>query len=55
MTQLHFSRQDESQADQRGLQYMTQAGYDPRAMLHVMEVLQQVTNEQGGREPERCW
>jgi len=52
MTQLHFSRADESQADLRGLQYMTQAGYDPRAMLHVMEVLQQVTNEQGGRPPQ---
>lgn len=52
MTQLHFSRQDESQADLRGLQYMTQAGYDPRAMLRVMEVLQQVTNEQGGRPPQ---
>lgn len=52
MTQLHFSRQDETQADLRGLQYMSQAGYDPRAMLHVMEVLEQVTREQGGREPE---
>ena len=52
MTQLHFSRADESQADERGLQYMTEAGYDPRAMLHVMEVLQQVTNEQGGRPPQ---
>jgi predicted Zn-dependent protease len=52
MAQLHFSRQDESQADQRGLQFMTQAGYDPRAMLKVMEVLLQVTKEQGGRQPQ---
>jgi predicted Zn-dependent protease len=52
MTQLHFSREDESQADQKGLEFMTEAGYDPRSMLHVMEVLQQVTNEQGGREPQ---
>lgn len=52
MTQLRFSREDETQADMRGLQYMTQAGYDPRAMLHVMEILQQVTNEQGGRPPQ---
>ena len=52
MTQLRFSREDESQADMRGLQYMTQAGYDPRAMLHVMEILQKVTNEQGGRPPQ---
>jgi len=52
MTQLHFSRHDESQADECGLRFMTQAGYDPHAMLKVMEVLQQVTNEQGGRPPE---
>lgn len=52
MAQLHFSRQDELQADERGLQYMTQAGYDPRAMLHVMEVLQKVTDEQAGHPPE---
>lgn len=52
MTQLHYSREDESQADLCGLRYMTQAGYDPRAMLHVMQVLQQVTNEQGGRPPQ---
>jgi len=52
MTQLHFSRHDESQADECGLRYMSQAGYDPHAMLKVMEVLQQVTNEQGGREPQ---
>jgi predicted Zn-dependent protease len=52
MTQLRFSREDETQADMRGLQYMTQAGYDPRAMLHVMDILQQVTNEQGGRPPQ---
>jgi len=52
MTQLHFSRGDESQADQKGLEFMTQAGYDPRAMLKVMEVLQKVTNEQGGRQPQ---
>ena len=52
MTQLHFSRGDESQADQCGLQYMAQAGYDPHAMLKVMEVLQQLTNEQGGRQPQ---
>ena len=52
MTQLHFSRHDESQADECGLRYMSQAGYDPHAMLKVMEVLQKVTNEQGGRPPQ---
>ena len=52
MAQLHFSRYDESQADEKGLEYMTEAGYDPRAMLHLMQVLQQVTDEQGGRPPQ---
>jgi len=52
MTQLRFSREDESQADQKGLEFMSQAGYDPTAMLHVMEVLKKVTDEQGGRPPE---
>ncbi|HXE52207.1 MAG TPA: M48 family metalloprotease, partial [Tepidisphaeraceae bacterium] len=52
MTQLHYSRQDESQADLCGLRYMTEAGYDPRAMLHVMDVLKKVTDEQGGRQPQ---
>jgi len=52
MAQLHFSRGDESQADEKGLEYMTQAGYDPHAMLKVMEVLQQVTKDQGGRPPQ---
>ncbi|HSZ55869.1 MAG TPA: M48 family metalloprotease [Tepidisphaeraceae bacterium] len=52
MQQLHFSRGDESQADECGLRYMTQAGFDPRAMQEVMQVLQQVTNEQGGRPPQ---
>ena len=52
VAQLHFSRYDESQADEKGLEYMTEAGYDPRAMLHVMQVLQQVTDEQGGRPPQ---
>jgi predicted Zn-dependent protease len=50
MIQLKFSREDESQADERGLQYMTQAGYDPRAMIDVMKILQQISA--GGHEPE---
>ena len=50
MLQLRFSREDESQADQCGLQYMTDAGYDPRAMIDVMKVLKSVSA--GGGEPE---
>lgn len=50
MVQLKFSRKDEAQADQRGLQFMTEAGFDPRAMIDVMEILKQIGA--GGAEPE---
>jgi predicted Zn-dependent protease len=50
MTQLHFSRDDESQADGFGLRYMAQAGYDPYAMLDVMKVLKDASR--GNRQPE---
>jgi beta-barrel assembly-enhancing protease len=50
MSQLRFSRSDESKADQLGLKYMAQAGYDPSAMLQVMEVLKGLSK--GGRQPE---
>ena len=50
MLQLKFSRSDESESDSYGLKYMAQAGYDPREMLGVMEVLR--TASKGGRTPE---
>jgi predicted Zn-dependent protease len=50
MKQLSFSREDETQADTRGLQFMAQAGYDPRAMLGVMKVLEELSRN--GRQPE---
>jgi predicted Zn-dependent protease len=51
MKTLQYSRADESQADELGLRFMSQAGYDPRAMIEVMQILQQVT-PQTGRQPE---
>jgi predicted Zn-dependent protease len=50
MLQLKFSRSDESEADNFGLRYMSQAGYDPRAMLGVMQILREASK--GGRTPE---
>jgi len=38
---LKFSRNDESEADALGVRLMSQAHYDPRSMLSVMEVLKQ--------------
>lgn len=40
MNQLRYSRGDENEADQWGLDLMTQAGFDPRAMLDVMKILE---------------
>lgn len=39
MFQLRYSRHDESEADIWGLKIMSQAGYDPYAMIKVMEIL----------------
>ena len=50
MLQLRYGREDESQADAFGLRYMAQAGYDPSAMLGVMQVLKEASK--GGRQPE---
>ena len=51
MMQLKYSRTDELQADNFGLIYMSQAGYDPRHMLRVMEILKQASGG-GGRGPD---
>jgi predicted Zn-dependent protease len=48
---LHYSREDESQADACGLRFMTESGFDPRAMIDVMKILEQVTRSTG-RPPE---
>lgn len=39
MLQLRYSRKDESEADLWGVKLMTQAGFDPRAMIEVMKIL----------------
>jgi predicted Zn-dependent protease len=50
MLQLKYGRGDESESDRYGLKLMAQAGYDPRGMLGVMEVLKQAGG--GGKQPE---
>lgn len=42
MIQLRYSRKDESQADIWGVKLMTQAGFDPQAMIQVLEILKAV-------------
>lgn len=36
---LKYGREDELQSDRLGVQFMAEAGYDPRAMVGVMEIL----------------
>ena len=50
MVNMKFGRDDELQSDELGVHYMAEAGYDPRALIVVMEILA----EAGGpnRQPE---
>lgn len=50
VAQLRYSRKDELEADQWGLKLMVQAGYDPRAMIEVMKILEKASP--GGHQPE---
>ena len=45
---LKFGRDDENQADELGLRYMTGEAYDPREMLDVFRILDGVTRAEGG-------
>lgn len=45
---LKYGRDDERQSDDLGLRYMRAAGYDPREMAGVFEMLGRVTEASGG-------
>lgn len=47
---LKYGRDDELQSDRLGVQFMSEAGYDPRAMLQVMQILASAGN--GANPPE---
>lgn len=47
---LKYGRDDELQSDRLGIQFMTEAGYDPRAMVRVMEILH--ASSEGQAPPE---
>ena len=50
---LKYGRDDERQSDDLGLRYMRAAGYDPREMADVFEMLARVSAASGGgRTPE---
>jgi predicted Zn-dependent protease len=48
MVNMKYGREDELQSDTLGVRFMSQAGYDPRAMVGVQEML---AAEAGGNAP----
>jgi predicted Zn-dependent protease len=50
LVNLKFSRDDESEADNWGVKLMSEAGYDPNAMIGVMEILRDAAGKQGTPE-----
>ncbi len=43
---MKFSRDDELQADELGVKYMIQSGYDPHALIQVMDILEDASGGQ---------
>lgn len=50
MVNMSYGREDELQSDQLGVRFMSQAGYDPRSMINVMQILAEAGG--GGGQPE---
>lgn len=50
LVNMRYGREDELQSDKLGVRFMADAGYDPRSMIRVMEILREAA---GGRsQPE---
>ena len=47
---MKFSREDELQSDDLGVRIMAEAGYDPRSLITVMEILERASGGQGPPE-----
>jgi predicted Zn-dependent protease len=50
MINMSYGREDELESDTLGIRIMAEAGYDPHALVRVMEVLAQASG--GSRQPE---
>jgi len=50
MINMKYGRDDELQSDRLGVEFLAEAGYDPRAMIKVMEILESASG--GARQPE---
>lgn len=47
---MKFSRDDESESDALGVRFMMQAGYNPEALIGVMEILAEASGGAGGSD-----
>jgi predicted Zn-dependent protease len=50
LVSLQYGREDELESDQLGFRFMTQAGYNPKGIIELMQVL--ASARQGGQSPE---
>ena len=50
MINMSYGREDELESDALGIRIVAEAGYDPRALIRVMEVLAKASG--GSRQPE---
>ena len=50
MINMKYGREDELESDALGIRIMAEGGYDPRALIRVMEVLAKASG--GSRQPE---
>ncbi|ROQ90962.1 M48 family metallopeptidase [Desulfosoma caldarium] len=49
--QLKYSREDEEEADRLGFEYLVSAGYEPRAMVTVMQKMRRMNWQSDSRVP----
>ncbi len=50
LVNMRYGREDELESDRLGVRFLADAGYDPRAMIKVMEILAEAGG--GGGQPE---
>ncbi len=49
LVNMKYGREDELQSDNLGVRFMAEAGYDPRALIGVMKILEEASGGGGGR------
>lgn len=51
MVNMNYGREDELESDDLGVRFISEAGYDPRGMIRVMEILAEASGG-GQRQPD---